>query len=186
MQKKFGEVSLFCHEKIVKYQVSISYLSWVNIWVIPSLFPDGLAAFRQRSANKTKDGHIFQPVYETTLLFLHLRYYCEIIALRKEEWRKEALKGLQKQWWVGKNSLYSVWMHQTAFMECNVITNSMCRVQIKTFLHAVVLMCQALSKLNTKLPYNNVNFKWGVYVFANLLFCINTRNLRSQPHWHEE
>lgn len=50
-----------------KYPVLISCLSWVNVWAMLNVFPNGEAACRQCTGNKTSDSHITQPVSKTTL-----------------------------------------------------------------------------------------------------------------------
>lgn len=55
-----------------KYPVLISCLGWVNVWAMLNVFPNGKAACRHFTANKSSDSHITQPVSKTTLFSSHL------------------------------------------------------------------------------------------------------------------
>lgn len=55
-----------------KYPVLISCLGWVNVWAMLNVFPNGKAACRHFTGNKTSDSHITQPVSETALFSSHL------------------------------------------------------------------------------------------------------------------
>lgn len=87
-----------------KYPVLISCLGWVNVWAMLNVFPNGKAACRHFTANKSSDSHITQPVSKTTLFSSHLGCptsdIYKISGSRQRKQRNEgdeegALKGLQ-------------------------------------------------------------------------------------------
>lgn len=113
-----------------KYPPLISCLTWVNVWTMLEVFPDGLAVCRQNAGNKTSSSSIIHLVSKPRLPFvLYLGYLTsnsnkiflttrmsncffmsvsakQIIRLNYYSITQDCCHFNRKNIWVGNNKLY--------------------------------------------------------------------------------